>query len=681
MASRLTALALSGVISLCAHAAAQTPGDRGQPAREGAYAATALVVRPLSATNGEDPSAAGTEVDARAPLAAQASVSDVLLQVPGAKPLRTGATGSFAGASLRGAELEHTAVLFGEIPLSSADAAAFDLSTVPLWLLDRVTVYRGGAPAWLSQGAIGGVLQLQARSAQGEALAATALAGSFGSYGLSAESAVVPEDAHAPSLLASVGVLSSRGDFKYVYDNKTVFDPSDDYTVARKNADLVDGHALLHARQPVGPGAFELLLLGFERAAGEPGPPADPVSAARRNLTRGLFGLSYGLTRQDSRGGRLLRLQALVSGSFERARVSDRFGEINRTSATLSDDLGLRGFGRLAGSAALARFLELTVVGTLARDARMPEDRLRRVQIPDSGRTSLAGVAELNLHAALGQHRFELRPSLRIEHTFARLYADSFGTPGANHAGDTLATYRLALALGLLGGLTLSASAASGARVPSMLELFGDGVLLLGNVALQPERSRSYDLGLTELARSGPLSLRAELRGFALDIDDQIILVRNSFSQLVPQNLARSRIRGLELGARADFGPTLWLNAAATLLDTEGKPGRRLPNRPPLILYAQPGVSWRPGRVLDALHAFVEMSLVGHRYSDPDNQTPLEPSQIFFGAGVALAFLGSHAELRATLGDALDRGGHDLLGYPLPGRSLMTSLTYREGKP
>jgi vitamin B12 transporter len=674
VAWRLTALALFCASAQCSRAAAQPSAAP----LEGAYGATALVVRPLASTNREDPSASGSEVDARAPLAAQASVSDVLLEVPGARPWRTGATGSFAGASLRGAELEHTAVLFGEIPLSSADATAFDLSTVPLSVLDRVTVYRGGAPAWLGQGAIGGVLQLEPRSAVGGTLSATASAGSFGTYGLSAESAVVPRSPRAPSLLGAVGVLGSSGDFKYVFDNKTVFDASDDYATRRKNADLVDGHGLLHLRQPLGDGALEVLLLGFERAAGEPGAPADPANRARRNLTRGLLGASYTFSRQDARGQRVLRLQALAAGSFERSRLNDRFAEVNPAAASLADDLSARGFGRLAGSVSLADFLELTLVGSAQREARLPDDPLRRIATPDSGRTSLAGVVETNLHGALAGHRLELRPSLRLEHSSAHLYAERFGGITTNQLSATLPTYRLALALELLSELTLSASVASGARVPSMLELFGDGALILGNSVLRPEHSTSYELGLVELAHTSQLELSAELRGFALDIDDQVVFIRNSFSQLVAQNLAKSRIRGLEAGARARFGPHLWCNAATTLLDTEGKPGRRLPNRPSVIAFLQPGVTWRSLGVFDALHVFVESNFVGSSYDEPDNQTPQKPSQLFVGAGTALAFLDSHAELRVTLNDAFDRGGRDLRGFPLPGRTVMTSLTYRE---
>jgi len=682
VAARLTGSAcLAGyALYACALARAQEPA--ADAAEEHDYAATALVLRPLPATNREDPSAAGTETDSRAQLAANASVSDALLQVPGARPLRTGATGSFASASLRGAELEHTSVLFGEIPLSSADALAFDLSTVPLALLDRVAVYRGGAPAWLSQGAIGGVVQLVARSAHGKELSGTATAGSLGTYGLGFESALVPaRDDGGPSVLGAVSMLGTSGDLAYRFDNKTALDPSDDYDTRRKNADLVQGSGLLHLRQPAGPGALEILLLGFERAGGEPGAPADPAFRARRTLNRGLLGVSYTVEHKNAAGERALRLQALAAGSFERSRFSDLFAEVNPEGATLSDDLSLRGLGRLAGSVALTDFLELTAIGSAQREARMPRDELRRLPVPDSGRTSLAGTTEANVHGALGSHRVELRPSLRLEHDGARFYSETFGTLSAQRAETTLATYRAGLAVGLLPDLTLAASAASGARVPSMLELFGDGALILGNLSLRPEHSRSFDAGLVDVTCAGDVALSAELRGFLLDIDDEVVFVRNSFSQLVPRNLAKSRIHGVEAGARASFGPHVFVNGAATLMATEGKPGRQLPNRPPLLTFLEPGVAWSELGPLDALRLFVDSTFVAASYDDPDNGTLPKPSQLFFGAGTVLAFLDRHAELRVTVNDVFDRGGQDLRHFPLPGRTVMTSLTYKEEKP
>ncbi|HEX7479493.1 MAG TPA: TonB-dependent receptor [Polyangiales bacterium] len=669
---RVTALLLAA-----ACASGPWVGERAR-AQDSDFGATTKVSRPLAATNREDPTASGTELVTQGRDAAHESVADLLLEVPGAHALRSGWLGSFTSASLRGADAQQTQVLLGEIPLTFADAAAFDLSTIPVSALDRMVVYRGGAPAWLSQGAIGGVIQLLPRSAESSRLSATGTAGSFGTYGGSAQSSVVPGSKDAPALLTAAGTLGSRGDFQFMDDNKTALDPSDDHLARRKNADFIEGHGLVHLRQRVGPGALELVMLGYERTGGEPGSPADPAYQARRHFARGLLGVDYTIERDDEHGERVLRLQVLGAASFTRARFTDLFGEIGPVGAKRTDDLDEHAFGRLAGSVALARFIELTLVGSGQHDERSSDNPLTRVPMPDSGRDSLSGVAELNLHGRIGGHRVELRPSARIESTAAQLHSERFGQLVRTQAANVLNTYRAAAGVEVLPDLTLSGSVATGARTPSMLELFGDGAFILGDTALRPERSTSYDVGLTDVACTGDFASSVELRAFDLGIEDEISFVRNSFSQLFPMNLDHAHIRGIEAGAHVNFGTHLWLVGATTLLDTEGKSGKHLPNRPRAIAFLQPGVSAHSVGPFDEIRTFVSGHYTASSYDDPDNATPPKPSQLFIDAGTSWFWLAKRAEARLTVSDLFDRGGQDLRHFPLPGRTVMASFTYKE---
>jgi outer membrane receptor protein involved in Fe transport len=647
-------------------------------AQDSDFGASAKVVRPLSATNREDASAAGTEVDARTREAAHEDVTDLLLEVPGAHPVRTGWLGSFTSASLRGADVDHTDVLLGDIPISSADAAAFNLSTIPVSVLDRVVVYRGGAPAWLSQGAVGGVIQLVPRSAETTALSGTMSAGSFGTFGAAAESEVVPKTGHGPVLLTAAGVIGSRADFTYVDDNNTTLDTRDDHLSRRHNAEFLDGHGLLHLRQALGPGDLELVLLGYEHAAGEPGSPAHPALQAHRNFTRGVTGINYTIERTNTAGERVLRLQALAAGTATRSVISDLGGELGPGIPRVLDAQSTRTFERLAASAAAAGFLELTLIATAQQEQTTSYEPLARVPLPDSTRTTLATVAEASLHGRIAGHRVDLRPSVRLEQSNARLNSERFGALVVTRNVDTLPTYRAAFALELTRDLTFSSSAASGARTPSILELFGDGALLAGNTALQPERSKSYDASLVMVTCHDAVAGSFELRAFALDIEDEIVFKRASFNQLQPFNLGNGQVRGLEAGARADFGRHLWLNGATTLLDTAGPNGKHLPNRPGATFLVQPGVTSGAVGPFDALHAFVESRYTATSYDDPDNAALPKPSQIFFDVGTTLVFARKRAQLRLTASDIFDRRGSDLRDFPLPGRTLMASLTYKE---
>jgi vitamin B12 transporter len=672
----MSALALAAVGGSPAQAE-DLPRQRPSERATSAFGASARVQRPLAATQREDPTAAGTEIDTTRRDAAEESVSDVLLEVPGARPFRTGSLGTFTTASLRGAEVEHTAVLLGEIPLSSADASAFDLSILPLSIAERVVVYRGGAPLWLSQGAIGGIIQIVPQSVRGTSFDTTLSAGSFSTYALRSEAALTLGRAGQTRVRTLAGVLGSRGDFPIAFDNKTSFDTRDDFELRRRNADFAQAHGLLSVSQTLGPGNLELLLLGFERTGGEPGSPADPVLKARRQELRGLSGLAYSVERPGSDGRPELRLSVLGSLGLSRARFSDLAAEVDTGGASTRENRSLRAFGRVAASIGLTQFLQVTALATATHDAYSPHEALVRVPMPDSGRTSLAAGAEAELHGRLLGRGFQLRPSVRLEHSQARLHSERFGDVVQTDDQSLLATYRVGAALELLPDLSLSASAASGARTPSMLELFGDGALLRGNTALRPEHSRSFDVGLSDVTCSGDFSGSFELRVFDLSIEDQVLFVRNAFSQLLPLNLAHSHVRGLEAGARTQLG-AFFLNAAATFLDTEGKPGKRLPNRPRATFFVQPGYEAKHWGPLERLRVFAEVSYVASSFDDPDNQTAPKPPNLFLDAGATTWLWQERVALRLTVRDVFDHGGQDLRHFPLPGRAAMLSLTYHE---
>ncbi|MFK7992058.1 MAG: TonB-dependent receptor, partial [Sandaracinaceae bacterium] len=141
---------------------------------------TAEAERPMARTGGDDPSASATEIDARDRPRAMDTLEDAVREAPGARTLSTGGYGSSTTLSLRGADASQTEVLFGDVPLTSADGAAFDLSTLPLWAIGSVEVYRGGAPTFLGVSPVGGVLRLRPREARRTEAEGTLGVGSFG---------------------------------------------------------------------------------------------------------------------------------------------------------------------------------------------------------------------------------------------------------------------------------------------------------------------------------------------------------------------------------------------------------------------------------------------------------------------------------------------------------------------
>jgi outer membrane cobalamin receptor len=273
----------------------------------------------------------------------------------------------------------------------------------------------------------------------------------------------------------------------------------------------------------------------------------------------------------------------------------------------------------------------------------------------------------------IGDLPAELRPSMRAEWSQTEIgMADS---AASDHVFAP--TYRLAAGIEPSPALALSTSAATGKRLPSFLELFGDRALLRPNPQLTPERSRTLDASVLARGRAGALRAEAELRGFALWIDDMIRYERTPGNTLRPANLASARILGLELGLHAQLDRHLSLVSALTALHSENQRGRTLAFRPPLELLARPELSWSPPH-LDRAVVFFELRHVSFVYLDDCcNDTSL-PARTLFGLGCTLELLQRRLRLQGRISNLFDVAASDVLSRPLPGREVLALLTLEQ---
>jgi len=401
----------------------------------GDFGADAEVAAPAPANNELDATAAGTTVGTRDRVVANETPAEILLEVPGTHVVMTGAQGAFSSVALRGAELSQTTYLIGDVPLSGPDTGGLDLSLMPLAAFERIEVYRGGAPAWLNAGAIGGVVRLVPRRDPRSSLGAALTVGSFASWRADLDGSVATDDTR---VTVDVGADGSRNDYPYRYTNATALDPSDDETRRRGNADTLGAHGLLHVSRDVGDGELTALLFGTSRQGGAPGAGDNPALHARRSNARFLGTLAY--RHRFERGD----LQLVAGGGLQQHRFTDletSNGEIG-LGREATDDRFAATFGRVAGRIELAPILEATMVGTFRRDAFRPENTVR-ADPGDSLRHAVAGAVELRLYGRAGGVAFELRPSARLEHSLTEARGLRHGAEETHRTRRTAPTFRV----------------------------------------------------------------------------------------------------------------------------------------------------------------------------------------------------------------------------------------------
>jgi iron complex outermembrane receptor protein len=659
--SPVAACILAGALACASRAHAQPEGDD-----DGELAVT---VRGASTAAFTARASADTAV--REPKDAASLVAEL----PGVHVRRLGAEGSYATMSIRGSASTQVGVMLGGIPLTSAADPSLDVGALPLWPGATLRVYRGFAPAALgTTGYLGGVLAIDPPSpALGEKTEVWLLGGSFGTLKLR-----VGDLRRTGSVTTGTALFASRtdGDFTYKVD-----DPRANHALeqTRTNARVVTAGGLERVTLERAWGSVGATLFGDARQQGLPGSVAQPTRAARLAQSRLVVGVDA-LVRTGVVGA----VHAAAWGRREASRFNDPLGEIDRRRPDASDAIVAAG-GSLGWRGRPVPSVTLDVL-TDARGERFD---------PGPGATRMIQARRLAAGAGLD---VEWRPSSRVALSGAGRVDALRDEATAAHERDepssrgVAPTGHVGASVRVLGeALVIAAHAGALERPPGFVELYGNLGQLMGEPSLRSERALSLDWGASGQLGGRHIRLDYELVGFATSARDLIAFVPVGIGTLRARNLDRATLLGAEASASLR-ARAVELRASYTLLSTRNEGadplerGRPLPSRPVHDL------------VYDALYRVGPLRL---RYgldvvggSTIDTRGAIElPTRVLHGAGIAATLpWAPTVRLGLEIDNLLDlRELHpvaaaplatravgvpvsDLLGYPLPGRTIWASL-------
>lgn len=645
---------------------------------EHGFSARARVTLPPASRNSLDATAAGTAIRIEGRPQSGESLRDVLVEAPGARVLSTGAIGQFNAIALRGTELGQTSVMLDDLPLGGPDVGPVDLSLLPLAAFGSVEVYRGGAPAWIADGAIGGVVRLVPRTASTTSIRAVSEAGAFGTYRGGVESTVADG---ALSLVTSAGVLTSRQDYRFLNENGTLFDPSDDVVERQRNAEVVQRHVFTSARIASGNSRVDVVYLGIGRDGGYPGAGLRRTLYAHQTIAQNVASAAYTYEAPlDAR--RSIRVQARLGANSFRNEFLDEYGAVG-LGAVDTDDRTRVISGRLAATIDATRRLAATVIGSARSDHLAYYDRLSPDgRTPPATRGAFGGSAELRAHGRVRATDLEMRGSFlaqtnRLE---ARIRRD-FGEYEDYRDVRTITTGRLGFVVAPSQVFAIQGSFHRGARAPSVLELFGNRSSIAPNPDLRPETGLGGDLGATVRHAGDAFCLIGEARVYAQSIDDVIVFVPTSQFQARAKNLPRSLVLGFESSARLTYREHLDVVVQWNATRAHDSEGYQLPNRPIHNAYARiAGSVARPRGAFSDLRVYADLTTISRTYLTTKELAAM-PARTFVGLGLELSLFESQLRGSFSVRDLADVGGTDFLGYPLSGRSFSGTLSYRKEFP
>ncbi|MEO1039410.1 MAG: TonB-dependent receptor [Pseudomonadota bacterium] len=500
-------------------------------------------------------------------LSGAASLADALRALPGLSLVQSGPTGSQTSVFLRGTNSKHALALFDGLRLNDPSSASggFDFGADLIGDVERVELVRGPLSSLYGSDAIGGVINILPRRGSGPARA-------YGELALG--------DFETTRLLLGLSGGNERGDLNLsleslrtdgfnVTPERMAFAGSEDdgaefITLSANGARALGGGwsvdvlARLRASE-VEFDTFSGGASGFQRAD-------DPDLRTKS----GQSVLALGVTREAGALRSRLRVTQVDSEleAFNAGGLTDNY-EGERRIVQLLNSWRPAAPGVLADPVISfgAEFQNEDILTDTAFNAPLSVDE-------HASAVFAAGQARLS-------DQLDLSGSLRLD------AYDAFGSSLTGHIG---AVYRLPVL-----DARLTASYGTAFKAPSLSERFASSASTLPNPDLEPEQSRTFELGLdARLPVAGGEGVQAGVRVFRTEIDD---LIENVFdftsSTGTNRNIGEAEIDGVELFASWTVTAQLTLSADYAYIDAvNALTGDRLLRRPEHSWAAR--AEWRP---------------------------------------------------------------------------------------
>jgi vitamin B12 transporter len=585
---------------------------------------------------------------------------DVLRTQPGVAVTESGGFGAPATAAVRGATAADTPVYLAGVRLNDDVGGTADLSLVPLWLIDHIEVYRGDAPLEADRLAPGGAIFFEPRRPTHEM-------GGVGTYGGSwgASKGWAYEGTRSGPVGLLVGVSADRATNRYpfVNDHGTLFEPQNDTIDIRQNADETTIEAWGLGRVELGDGAsVEVLANAISREQGVPSLALLPTKRAREQADRDLASAGVHVPVGQSGRATVDARTSLIVGS---TAYSDPLLEL----ALYTKELRI-----------VDRRVEQTLGATV-----QPTDALR---IRPVVTVAHEGIERDPDNIPLGKARREFaRVAVGADDSATEwLAVHALASAECHHTGaepdeicDVLApTGRVGAEVGSRRLRVLS-NVGRYVRVPTLGEVYGVSGTVHGNPALEPETGFTCDFGIRAQTPRGAIVQGAYVDAFVFGrwADGLIAYERTGQGYVTPYNVGRARLVGLELLTGVALTPIVRLELAATALDPrDTSPDRTtvndiLPYRSRFIAAPRLRADWKTKNRngVSGIGGEVRAVYQSSRYVDPAGLGVIAQQATVDVEG-DVTFFDGLLTARVRVADLFDSLRTDIVGYPLPGRSL-----------
>ncbi len=495
------------------------------------------------------------------------SLPDLLSQQPGVNVQQFGGLGQYSTVTIRGSSAEQVTVMMDGIKLNTESGGAVDFSSIPLDVIDRIEIIRGGASAQFGSDAIGGVVNIITKKAKKKQSAEFLLG--TGTFATIKSSESYSRNDKKFSLVFNHTHLQSSGSFTFLTTPSDIGGISvggGELLYRKNNAFFNESGLLKLGGKPSEKVRLELITDWFGTHRQIP-PTEDTVvllgpsytPQANENLLKSYTTLQIAV---DSVGKEGLDL---VLQPYYRNEYSHFKNPVPALGAPIDTKVYNSTYG---GKMAWNYFWQGQSVGQEFKFSYEGKEDLFNNKSPIGNPTTgdhsrLTNGVYFSDEIHLLQEKVLVNPSVRFEH------ASDFGS-------------RVAMHLGVKGSpldwITFKSNIDNSFRYPSFLELYlPNEDIFRGNPDLIPEKAINFDVGMRLNHRYG----WAELAYFFNHIENSIIFVPISAFTIAPINTDAVHAQGLEFATSLQFGEHVVFDANYTFLDAHiVSNDAQLPGRP-----------------------------------------------------------------------------------------------------
>lgn len=638
-----------------------------------------------------------------------ATLNEILDNAAGIKVAQQGGLGNASRIIIQGMDGKRIGIFINGMPMGNSDE--FQLSSIPLDMVDEVEIYKGIIPAWLGGDGLGGAVNIRLKDFKKNHLEMAFEAASYNTY--------IGSLQLKHYLGKTSTALHAGATMNYAKNNYSFSSPFELGRIIHRDHD-----AYTHGGFNVGISSQQWWFDQFDLTLS--------ADYYRKEIQGGLMNVQNNIQHAFTRT-RSASTSLSLEKSFLKGKLTAQFHSIvgfsliNQvdTSHYCYDFIGNRfpsGSGRGEIGAVpndshdrhitVRELLNLTYkIGNnqlvtwttnYRYGCKMPKDELADSysRLPTSGYPSrlhsiVSGLThELKLYG--GKFTNELGIKLFNHHSEVLPFAEAIMLQdklkaSTNHS--TMAGWSEAMALHLLpnNALTLKASVQSTVRMPIAEELFGDGVLLLPSEKLRPERSFNINAGAIWLINAMHYpQVRIGINTFYMSAKDMIKLMYSSMN-MAYDNIGKVRVMGIDMEMESKLNRWLDLQGNITWQDArdmrkEAVGGGenfhyryRIPNMP--YLFGNVGVRLHKDGLLSKSSSSAFVSTFGftkafsYNWEASKHNTMLIPARYCWDVAVHHSF-NKRCQLSFEIRNILNRENWAEFRYPMERRTFHLKMKY-----